>query len=294
VDAQGREFEQPAELVILCAYILHNVRLMLLSGIGAPYNGSTGEGVVGRNYAYQIVSGVDVFYDDKTINPFVGAGALGIGIDDYNGDNFDHSGLGFIGGGYLACWNTNGRPIEYHPVPKGTPSWGSKWKRAVAKNYLRSVTISTHGAVMSHRTNYLDLDPTYHDVYGQPLMRMTFDYTDNEHKMSDYLTDRAADIAKAMKGREINPKKRTGNYSIVPYQTTHNTGGAVMGADPKTSVVNRYLQSWDVSNLFVMGAGAFPQNPGYNPTGTIGALTYWTADAIKSQYLKNPGPLVQA
>jgi gluconate 2-dehydrogenase alpha chain len=147
---------------------------------------------------------------------------------------------------------------------------------------------------MSHRGNHLDLDPTYRDFLGRPLMRMTFDYTDNEHKMSDYLTDRATDIAKAMKGREINPKKRAGNYSIVPYQTTHNTGGTVMGTDPKTSVVNRYLQSWDVSNLFVMGAGAFPQNAGYNPTGTVGALTYWAADAIRNQYLKKPGPLVQA
>ena len=45
-----------------------------------------------------------------------------------------------------------------------------------------------------------------------------------------------------------------------------------MGTDPKTSALNRYLQSWDVPNLFVMGAGAFPQNAGYNPTGTVGAL----------------------
>jgi gluconate 2-dehydrogenase alpha chain len=43
-----------------------------------------------------------------------------------------------------------------------------------------------------------------------------------------------------------------------------------------------------------MGATAFPQNPGYNPTGTVGALAFWSADAIKNQYLKNPGPLVQA
>jgi hypothetical protein len=78
---------------------------------------------------------------------------------------------------------------------------------------------------------------------------MTFDFTDNEHKMSDYLTDRATDIAKAMNAREIHAKKRTGHYSIVPYQTTHNTGGAIMGADPKTSVVNKYLQSWDLHNL---------------------------------------------
>ena len=289
VDVQGREFEQPAELVILCAYALHNVRLMLLSGIGQPYDPRTGQGVVGKNYAYQIVSGVDVFFDDKVVNPFVGAGALGMGIDEYNGDNFDHSGLGFIGGGYLACWNTNGRPIEHHPTPKGTPNWGTKWKQAVAKNYLTTVSISTHGAVMSHRTNYLDLDPTYRDVHGQPLMRLTFDFTDNEHRMSDYLTDRAAEIAKAMKPREIHAKKRAGHYSIVPYQTTHNTGGAIMGGDPKSSAVNRYLQSWDVSNLFVMGACAFPQNAGYNPTGTVGALTYWAADAIKQRISQKPG-----
>jgi len=112
--------------------------------------------------------------------------------------------------------------------------------------------------------------------------------------MSEFLTDRAADIARAMKPREVKVNARKGHYSIVPYQTTHNTGGTVMGDNPRNSVVNRYLQSWDVSNLFVMGAGAFPQNPGYNPTGTIGALTYWAADAIRSQYLKNPGPLVQA
>ncbi len=293
VDSQGREFEQPAELVVLCAYGLHNVRLMLLSGIGQPYDPQSGLGVVGKNYAYQIVSGVDVFFDDKIMNPFVGAGALGMGIDDYNGDNFDHTGLGFIGGGYIACWDTNGRPIEHHPTPQGTPKWGSQWKKAAAKNYLTTTGISTHGSVMSHRTNYLDLDPTYRDVHGQPLMRMTFDYTDNEHRMSDYLTDRAAEIAKAMNPREIHAKKRTGHYSIVPYQTTHNTGGVIMGSDPKTSAVNRYLQSWDVSNLFVMGACAFPQNAGYNPTGTVGALTYWAADAIKNTYLKNPGPLVQ-
>ena len=67
-----------------------------------------------------------------------------------------------------------------------------------------------------------------------------------------------------------------------------------MGADPKTSAVNKYLQSWDLHNLFVMGACAFPQNAGYNPTGTVGALAYQAAEAIRTQYLKNPGPLVQA
>ena len=292
VDAAGREYEQPAEMILLTAYILHNVRLLLTSGIGKPYDPNTGLGVIGKNYAYQITSSVNVFYEDKLLNPFIGAGAHGMLIDEYNGDNFDHAGLGFIGGGFLGIVQTGARPIESHATPEGTPGWGSAWKRAVAKNYLRSTTISTHGAVMSHRGNYLDLDPTYRDVYGRPLMRMTFDFTDNEHRMSDYLTDRATEVAQAMKAREIKVNRRQGSWDVVPYQTTHNTGGAIMGTDPSSSAVNSYLQSWDVPNLFVIGASAFPQNPGYNPTGTVAALAYRAAAAITSRYVKAPGPLV--
>jgi len=294
VDASGQEFEQPADLVVLCAYILHNVRLLLLSGIGKPYDPQTGQGVIGKNYAYQITSSVNVFYDDKILNPFIGAGAHGMILDDWNGDNFDHSGKGFIGGGYVGVVQTGARPIETHPTPEGTPKWGSGFKQAVAKYYLRAMSIATHGAVMSHRGNYLDLDPTYRDVYGRPLLRMTFDFTDNEHRMSDYITDRAAEVARAMNPASIKVNYRKGSWDVVPYQTTHNTGGAMMGSDPKSSAVNRYLQSWDVPNLFIMGSSAFPQNPGYNPTGTVAALAYWSAQAIRETYLKAPGPLVQA
>jgi gluconate 2-dehydrogenase alpha chain len=49
-----------------------------------------------------------------------------------------------------------------------------------------------------------------------------------------------------------------------------------------------------VPNLFVTGASAFPQNAGYNPTNTVAALAFMSGDAIVSQYLKSPGPLVQA
>jgi len=294
VDVQGREFEQPAELVILCAFAQHNVHLLLLSGIGRPYDPKTNQGVTGRNYAYQITSSVSVFLDEN-MNPFMGAGALGQAVDEFNGDNFDHGPLGFLGGGYIALWTTGGRPIlQQHAVPEGTPKWGGGWKRAMHENYLKSVSVATHGSVMSYRDSYLDLDPTYRDVYGNPLLRLTFDFHDNEYKMSKFETDKAALIAKAMNPRSIKLNYREGHYSILPYETTHNTGGAAMGTDPKTSVVNPYLQSWDVSNVFVMGSSVFPQNPGYNPTGTVGALAYWAADAIRTKYLKNPGPLVHA
>jgi gluconate 2-dehydrogenase alpha chain len=92
----------------------------------------------------------------------------------------------------------------------------------------------------------------------------------------------------------INAGKPGDHFDVGPYQSTHTTGGAIAGDRPDNSVVNKYLQSWDVPNVFVTGACSFPQNLGINPTGTIGAMTYYAAKAIRETYLKNPGPLVQA
>lgn len=94
-----------------------------------------------------------------------------------------------------------------------------------------------------------------------------------------------------MGAHTVVPNSPIENYSIVPYQTTHNTGGTIMGADPETSVVNNYLQHWDAENLFVVGAGNFAHNGGYNPTGTVGALAYRCAEGI-IKYSKDGGSLV--
>jgi gluconate 2-dehydrogenase alpha chain len=294
VDSSGREFEQPAKLLIVGTYAFNNVRMLLLSGIGTPYDPQTGIGTVGRNYAYQTTSSVQVFFEQKVnINPFMRSGANGTMIADFASDNFDHGPHGFIGGGYIGEIMTNGRPIEFHPTPPGTPAWGVEWKKAVVRHYNHTSVLLVHGSSVSNRRNYLDLDPTYKDAWGQPLLRMTFDFPENDLKMSAYVTQKALEIGKAMGGQQVAGGPRKGPYNIMLYQTTHNTGGTVMGNDPSTSVVNRYLQSWDAHNVFVIGASNFPQNSSYNPTVTIGALAYWAADAIVKLYLHSPGPLVR-
>jgi gluconate 2-dehydrogenase alpha chain len=293
VDGQGREFEQPAKLVIVGLFALNNVRMLLLSGLGRPYDPASGEGVVGRNYSYQTINGVQVFYDQSVnINPFMRSGACGTVIADFVGDNFDHAKLGFVGGAYIGETVSHGRPIEFHPTPPGTPAWGSEWKKAVARHYNHTTVVNVHGSSVSTRANHLDLDPTYRDAWGQPLMRMTFDFPENDVKMSAFLTARATEIAKGMGGKLVAGGPRTRPYTVTQYQSTHNTGGTVMGEDRASSVVNRYLQSWDAHNVFVIGASNFPQNPSYNPTGTVGALAYWAADAIVKRYVKSPGPLI--
>lgn len=298
IDGQGREVEQPADMVIVAAYQLHNVRLLLMSGIGQPYDPITGKGTIGKNYAYQMMSYMSVFYDkDVAINPFIGAGAGGSQIvDDFNSDHFDHGPHGFVGGAYIIGGQTGGRPIQQLAVPPGTPAWGESWKQAAKDSYLHTTSVVTHGSVMSYRDRYLDLDPNYKDAYGQPLLRMTFDWHDNEYKMSRFVSDRAQEIIARMKPRNHSLRINApgDHFDVRFYQSTHTTGGAITGTDPATSAVNRYLQSWDVHNVFVPGASAFPQNIGYNPTGLVAALAYWSAKGIREQYLKNPGPMVQA
>jgi gluconate 2-dehydrogenase alpha chain len=230
------------------------------------------------------------------INPFMSSGAPGTMIDDFSGDNFDHSNMNppFIGGQYVGSIMTGGRPIEFHPVPPGTPRWGLEWKRAVARHYNHTILIQQHGTSMSSRLNYLDLDPTYKDAWGQPLLRMTFDFPENDIRMSQHIADKVVEIGRAMGGQTIIRGGTKRPYSVAFYQSTHNAGGAIMGGDPKTSAVNRYLQCWDVPNVFSLGGSAFPQNITYNYSITIGALTLWALDTIKNKYLKSPGPLVHA
>jgi gluconate 2-dehydrogenase alpha chain len=298
VDEGGQEVEQPADLVVLSAFQFHNVRLLLMSGVGKPYDPATGRGTVGKNYAYQMVAGTAAFFkDDVEINPFIGAGAAGMmAIDEFNSDHFDHSAHGFIGGSTIFAGSTGGRPIDQMLIPPNAPRWGSGWKEAVKKHYRHSALYIAQGSVMSYRSRYLDLDPTYKDSHGLPLLRMTFDWHDNEYKMAAYSAARLEEIVKAMKPDSLATEmfKPGTPYDTRIYQSTHTTGGAIMGSNPSNSVINRYSQSWDVSNLFVMGASAFPQNIGYNPTGLLAGLAYFSAGKIRESYLKSPRPLVDA
>jgi gluconate 2-dehydrogenase alpha chain len=292
----GEEFEQPASIVALCAYAINNVHLLLLSRIGVPYDPAGQKGHVGRNYCYQPGgTGVTLFFEDKIFNPFMATGASGTVIDEFHANQaFDRGPLNIVGGATIATGHTNGRPIGYRPVPPGTPRWGARWKKAAAKWYLRSMGIGVTSSNMPSRSNFCDLDPTYRNAFGQPLLRMTYNFTDNDRRIGRFVGQKALEIARQLKATIVAPPndRTLADYSIVPYQSTHNTGGAVMGSGPNDSVVNRYLQCWDVSNVFVIGASAFPHNSAYNPTGPVGALAYWAADAIKTKYRQRPGPLV--
>jgi len=291
-DSKGQPQEQPARLVLVTAYELNNVRLLLLSKLGTPYDPQTGKGAVGKNYAWQPTIFGTGWFDDTEFHNYMGSGANGWSMDEFNADNFDHKGLDFLGGGVITVIN-EAAAIGGVSVPPGTPPWGKDWKTAVRQYYDHGLSIAAQLENLAYRTHCLDLDPTYRDMWGLPLLRITYDYEDNDQKLTAFLAKKMTEVLQtAGAGKIAMPDKQADHFDAgAGPAVVHNTGGAIMGSDPSTSVVNSYLQMWECDNVFVVGGSAFPQNAGRNPTGTIGALSYRAADGIVNKYLKNPGPL---
>jgi len=293
VNAAGEEFFQPAEIVFLASWTLNNTKLLLLSEIGEPYDPATGKGTLGRNLTHQVNFAAATAFFDKPLNRFMGSGASGVLMSDFDGDNFDHGPLDFLRGGLLEARNTGAHPIaEFGEVPPSIKTrWGSEWKKAAVEYFDRTGRITVSGEHLAYKGNYMDLDPTYKDRYGDPLLRLTLDWRENERKMGDFLTQKAVELAKAMGAKEVHAFPGLRKYDARRYQSTHVQGGTILGSSPESSVVNTYGQHWQAANLFVLGGSTFPQAGAANPTPTILALTYRTADAVVERYVKRPGRL---
>lgn len=284
-DEAGGMHELRARAVVLSAYALGNVRLLLNSRLGVPYDPVTGTGAVGRNYSYNWGLRSEAMFAGRRFRNYIGSPGIGYAIAEFNADNFDHAGLGFLDGGLIWVSNRAAGPLAGIPVPAGTPRWGARWKRAVSTWYDRSISVVAHGAVLPYRDHYLDLDPNYRDAWGRPLLRITFDWSENDRRMQEFHAARVREIIEAMDPDEVvAPAGLAEHFDTTVYQSTHNTGGAIMGADPATSVVNAWLRMWDCPNVWVVGGSALPQSSGAGPTGTICALAYRAAaDIIRTR-----------
>lgn len=70
-------------------------------------------------------------------------------------------------------------------------------EQAVAHYYNRSFWVIGLHDHLSFRGNYLDLDPNYRDMVGNPLLRMIYDLGPNEHRLSRYMVKVAENFARS-------------------------------------------------------------------------------------------------
>ncbi len=290
----GAEETVEADVVILTTFIYDNVRLLMLSKTAKHPNGlANSSGELGRHLMAHMMPNVFVQFDDRFVNNFMGPSAQKHTIDDFNADNFDHGGLGFIRGAQISIGTPNleGGPLAASTAapPPGVPRWGAGYRDFFSQFYARHGVMVAQTENLPYADQTIDLDPNVRDMFGLPAPRLTYDWRrPNELKRVEFMQAKMEEIGRAMGGQLV---WRT---PVAPgFPGAHHEGGTRMGSDPKTSVVNKYGQSWDIPNLFVVGSSTFPtMGTGFNPTLTIQALAYLSADAIVNRYRKSPGALL--
>jgi gluconate 2-dehydrogenase alpha chain len=286
---EGQEFFQPAKAVLLASYTYENNRLLLLSKNRYYPNGlANNHGQVGKHYFghwdAQAGAGCTALFPFD-INTWYGAIAQGVMLDDWADDNFDHSGMGFIGGGSIHAYH------EKHPIASASmstwgkaPTWGSAWKRFVRDNAARQTSAYIQCNTFPYEHTWLDLDPDVKDPLGDPVLRVTQGPKENEAKAAMNAAMKAEQWFR--KAGAIEVQRSAGNG---PGLSTHACGGTRMGDNPDTSVVDKWCFAHEAPNLGVLGGSVFGTCGARNPTGTIQALAWRTADYLAKNWKRVTG-----
>jgi gluconate 2-dehydrogenase alpha chain len=303
MDEKGEETTQPARVVVVSSFTTNNARLLLLSKIGSAYDPKTGKGSLGRNFTHTVGGGGAALIFSKPLNGFMYAGGQAMRISDFDGFNGIPEDSGVLRGGISNTGGGGVRPIgSFGRMPRGVTArnWGSDWKKAAVEHFDKVASLGTFEMDhLAYKHNYVDLDPEYTDKWGDPLLRVTVDWTEHEAKQRAFASSVAARIAERaakISGGMLISSDRGGmrgsrRYQTSDYATTHVQGGAIMGDAAENSVVNTWLQHWQIPNLWVVGASSFPQNSSSHPTVTAVALTLRAADGLIDKFLKKQGPL---
>ncbi len=275
--AEGRAFFQPARAVVLTAHTYENTRLLLLSRSKAFPDGlANNAGQVGRNAMSHLFIGMDGLFPGRKLNRFGGTWPQCTSIDDLNADNFDHTGLGFVGGGIINAV-PEAKPIGTAlSTPPSVPRWGSAWKAWLAANGNSVGRLVATVESLPYEDSFLDLDPGHRDRIGMPVIRQTYRLHEQEDLRYDHLAAAMKELLLEAGAAETWPARP--KLPAAPFQSVF--GATRIGTDPAASVTDPFCAAHEVPNLVVVGASSFPTSGGYPPTATIQALAWRAADRL--------------
>jgi gluconate 2-dehydrogenase alpha chain len=274
---------QPADAVLVAGFNYENNRLLLLSKSTAHPNGLGNDtGQVGQHYFSHNTGGSVNVQFPFDINNWYGLPAQGTALDDFADDNFDHTGLGFIGGGLM--WAYTGRsPMTTPTINAPAQNWGSAWKAYVATNADRSPNFYLQKTTLPYTGNFIDLDPVYTDALGVPLPRITGTFRQNEAAIGSFIQQKVAQWATAAGASTVTigaPVSTTNPMG----SSTHSYGGTRMGNDPAISVTDQWGFAHDCPNVGLLGGSVFVTSGCHNPTETIQALAWRTAEHLSKNW----------
>jgi gluconate 2-dehydrogenase alpha chain len=210
-------------------------------------------------------------------NPFMAPLTAASCISDHAGELVPENDLGVVWGSSVTSWPGETQPIEgSRYAPENVPRWGKPYKDWMRENYRRLYSMYAQTSNFPSERYYCDLDPDVKDGFGQPALRITHDWTDHDRASVEFHLRIKRQIAKEMGVRPLWEEPAAPAFHL----STHEVGTHRMGEDPARSVVNAYGETHECKNLYAAGGGQFPTYGGYNPTQTIMALAFLTADYI--------------
>ncbi len=164
--------------------------------------------------------------------------------------------------------------------------YGASLKKAIYEDYGTHVNFAGRGEMIPNPDTYCEIDNNVVDKWGIPVLKFHFKWTDAELKQVEHMEKTFSDLIEAMGGTVTRSSRPTEQKISVGGEIIHEVGSIRMGNDPKTSALNKYCQSHDVKNLFVADAAPFVSNPDKNPTLTICALAWRTAEYMAEEMRK--------
>ncbi len=260
-------------VVVACACAQSIALLLMSKSSRFPTGLGNSSGELGKNFIPHITAGFEAFLED-----FIGKPTT----DDQ----------GFLDHAYIPSFMHDRKRdyarsfgVQFNYQNHRTAGWarsikgmGKAYKEAVKARYPAYLVFTGYHEMLPNPDSYIDLDPGALDEYGLPRPRRHWKLTDSDWKLHE-------DMNKWCK--TILDSSRAQIHSTSPNPATnHEVGGCRMGSDPKTSVVDPFCRSHDVSNLYVVDASVFPSSSEKNPTLTIMALATRTADHIADRLKK--------
>lgn len=265
----GREIHAKARAVVVGAACLESTRLLLNSKI------ANSSGVLGHylHDQFYITSGVAAILpearDGKSGRGIGGSGYIPRFRNLKKGEREKN----FIRG-YALDFSIGGTPDA-----KYFPSWGDELQKTLDSARGAGFATTVMGEVLPRFENHVSIDPSVKDAWGIPALNFKCKYSDNEFNMARDAVDTIGEVCKAA-GWEVlnrNDKMFPPGYSI------HEVGTCRMGDNPKTSVLNKWNQSHDIKNLFVVDGSSFVTGGSQNPTMTILSLSMRASEYLAEQ-----------
>ena len=290
------EYQVMGKVVVLAAGACESTRIMLNSKSNRHPNGlGNSSGVLGR------------YLHDSTGVSMGGVLPTLFGRKRYNEDGvggmhiytpwwLDNKKLDFPRGYHIEYWGGMGQPnygfgfgmesmngkFLVNGQKKEAGGYGKSLKEDIRFFYGASVGMGGRGEAIPQYSNYCEIDPNTVDKYGIPVLRFNVKWSDYEIKQAKHMNQTFQEIMHAM-GAVVTwgIADESTNWGLeAPGRIIHEAGTARMGADPKTSVLNKWNQAHDCKNLFVVDGAAFTSQADKNITWTILALSMRAADYI--------------